>query len=299
MLTGASSGIGRACAVRFARRGDRLLLMARGAGPLEETRRECLAAGAPEVVVHPADVADHTAVEAAVDRAVAEFGGLAIVVHAAAVAAYGRLQDVPVEVFDAVIDTDVKGSAHVARAALRHFRTQERGTLIFLGSVLGRMTTPFMSSYGVSKWAVRSLARALLQENLDLPDVHVCEVWPGGVNTPVYQQSGNYAGRVGRPPPPVVSADRVAAAVERTADHPKPRTMVGLFNPIMMIGFGAFPWVFDRLVVPLMSRIGIGREPAAPGPGNVLAPRPRLNATDGPWRGPLGLRRRKSDGGKP
>nr|MBA3525092.1 short-chain dehydrogenase [Geodermatophilaceae bacterium] len=140
---------------------------------------------------------------------------------------------------------------------------------------------------------------ALLQENLDLPDVHVCEVWPGGVNTPVYQQSGNYAGRAGRPPPPVVSADRVAAAVERVADRPVPRTMVGLANPVMIVGFGAFPWVFDRLVVPLMSRIGIGREPAPPGPGNVLAPRPRLNATDGPWRGPLGLRRRKNDGGKP
>ncbi len=292
LVTGASSGIGRACALRFAGQGDRLVLLSRSAGTLAEVQRECQAAGASDVSVAVADVGSQEQVEAAVAAAVTAFGGIDVCVHAAAVAAYGRLEDIPADVFDRVVDTNVKGSAHVARAVLRHFRRRERGTLILLGSVLGRISAPFISPYGVSKWAVRGLARTLKLEAQDLPDVHVCEVWPGGVNTPVYQQSANYAGRAGRPPPPVVSPERVAATVEAVARRPRPRTGVGAANPLMILGFTALPRVYDALVVPLMSRLGLSRTAIEPQPGNVFAPQPRLERTRGPWDGPLGLRRR-------
>ncbi len=293
-VTGASSGIGRASAVSFAAQGARVILLSRSPEALAAVEQECLRAGAHAVQIAVADVGVQEQVEAALDRAVDSFGGIDVCVHAAAVAAYGRLEDIPAEVFDRVVDTNIKGTAHVARAVLRHFRARERGTLILVGSVLGRISAPFMSPYGVSKWAIRGFARTLKLEAQDLPDVHVCEVYPGGVNTPVYQQSANYAGRVGRPPPLVVSPERVAAAIDRVVGRPRARTGVGLANPVMILGFSAFPGVYDVLVVPLMKRLGISREPIEPHAGNVFAPQPALESTRGPWRGPLGLRRRAS-----
>lgn len=290
-VTGASSGIGRASAVSFARQGARLVLLSRSSEALADAETECARAGAGDTLLVVADVGVQEQVEAAVARAVETFGAVDVCVHAAAVAAYGRLTDLPADVFDRVIDVNVKGTAHVARAILRHFRERERGTLILIGSVLGRISAPFMSPYGVSKWAIRGMARALKLEAADLPGVHVCEVWPGGVNTPVYQQSANYVGRVGRPPPLVVSPERVAAVIDRVARRPRARTGVGLANPLMIVGFSALPGLYDVLVVPLMKRLGISREPIEPHPGNVFTPRPELESTRGPWRGPLGLRR--------
>lgn len=290
-VTGASSGIGRASAVRFAEQGARLVLLSRSPEALAAVEGDCRRAGAAATLVTVADVGVQEQVEVAMACAVATFGRVDICVHAAAVAAYGRLEDIPAEVFDRVIDTNVKGAANVARAAISHFREREQGTLILVGSVLGRIAAPFISPYGVSKWAIRGLARTVKLENQDLPDVHVCEVWPGGVNTPVYQQSANYAGRVGRPPPPVVPPERVAAAIDRVARHPRPRVGVGWANPIMVFGFAFLPGLYDTLVVPLMKLLGIGRERLEPHPGNVLAPQAGAEATRGPWRGLLGLRR--------
>ncbi|MBA3251759.1 MAG: SDR family NAD(P)-dependent oxidoreductase [Geodermatophilaceae bacterium] len=292
LVTGGSSGIGRAAALRFAARGDRLALVSRSAAALAQAAEDCRRAGAVEVLTLTADVASQREVEAAVDAAIEAFGALDVCVHGAAVAAYGRLDDVPAEVYDRVLDVNIKGTVHVARAVLRHFRSEQAGVLILVGSVVGRISAPYLSAYGVSKWAIRSLARTLHLEARDLPGVHVCEVWPGGVNTPVYEQSATYAGRNGRPPPPVVSADRVAEVIVRTANRPKPRTGVGWANPLMMFGFAALPGAYDRLVGPLMLRLGIAGPPVASHPGNVLDPQPAAERVDGPWRGWLGLRSR-------
>jgi len=292
LVTGGSSGIGLAAALRFAARGDRVALLSRSPQALAAAAQQCRAAGAAEVLELPADAADQAQVEAAVSAVVDAFGGLDVCVHAAAVAAYGRLDDVPAEVFDRVVDINIKGTAHVARAVLRHFRGRGEGTLILIGSVVGRIATPYMSAYGVTKWAIRSLARTLHLEASDLPGVHVCEVWPGSVNTPVYEQSASYAGRGGRPPPPVLQPDRVAAVIVRVADRPRPRAGVGWTNPVMMFGFSALPGVYDRLVGPLMARLGLSRPSVAPTTGNVLSPRPEAEQVQGPWLGPLGRRRR-------
>jgi len=189
LVTGASSGIGRASAVRFAAQGARVVLLSRSSEALAQVEAECVRAGAGATLVAVADVGRQEQVEDALARAVDAFGRVDVCVHAAAVAAYGRLDLMPAEVFDRVIDTNVKGTAHVARAMLGHFRNRERGTLILLGSLLGRISTPYMSAYGVSKWAVRGFARTMTLEVLDLPHVHVCEVWPGSVNTPVYSRA--------------------------------------------------------------------------------------------------------------
>src|SRR5689334_12031619 len=102
LITGASSGIGRATAQRFARRGARLVLVARGRSALDETAAEVRGQGAADVLVCPADVTDDAAVRQVVDTAVRRFGRLDVVVHSAQVMAYGRIEDVPAEAFDTV-----------------------------------------------------------------------------------------------------------------------------------------------------------------------------------------------------
>lgn len=271
VITGASRGIGRATALALADRGCRLVLAARSAQQLELTAQDCRRRGT-QVATVVADVVDVAAVARVGAEAGARFGGVDGWVHTAAVVAYGRFEDVPVETFDRVLDTGVHGTAHVAREALRIFRGQGHGTLVLTGSLLGEIATPYLSSYVTAKWAVRGLARVLAIEARATPDVHVCLVSPGAVDTGIYRAAANYAGRIGRPPPPVVSADRVASAVLRSLTDHRPRRQVGAANFVARAGFTLLPRVFDALVTPLMRVGGLGRERVAPHDGNVFEP---------------------------
>jgi short-subunit dehydrogenase len=282
VVTGASSGIGRATALELARAGADLVLSARSASSLESAAGECRALGA-EVLTVVADVVEESDVERVLAAATARFGRVDGWVHTAAVVAYGRFEDVPAETFRRVVDTNVHGSVHAARAALRQFRAQGHGTLVLTGSLLGEIATPYMSGYVTSKWAVRGLARVLAVESRDLPDVHVCIVSPGGVDTPVYLQAANYAGFVGRPPPPVDSPEKVARAVVRSLRDHRPRRAVGLANLVSRAGFTLLPPVFDLLVTPLMRAGGLSRERVEPHDGNVFEPRADGDAVHGRW----------------
>jgi NAD(P)-dependent dehydrogenase (short-subunit alcohol dehydrogenase family) len=285
VVTGASSGIGRATAHSLAERGASLVLSARGAESLATAAHECEArgGGAVPVLVVPADVCDEDDVRRLADSAVARFGRIDAWVHTAAVVAYGRFEDVPSDVFRRVLDTNVHGTVHTARVALRQFRRQGHGTLVLTGSLLGEIATPFMSSYVTSKWAVRGLGRVLSIETRSDDDINVCVVSPGGVDTPAYAQAANFTGRVGRPPPPVDPPEKVARAIVRSLERPTPRRTVGLANLPTRAGFTAAPGLFDGLVTPLMSRGGLSRERVAPHDGNVFAPNAAGNAVHGRW----------------
>jgi NAD(P)-dependent dehydrogenase (short-subunit alcohol dehydrogenase family) len=278
VLTGASSGIGRAAALAFAARGDKVVLAARGLAGLEKVAAQC---GGAAVVV-PTDISERREVEELAAAAMQQFGRIDVWVDSAAVMAYGRFEDVPPQVFDKVIATDLLGTANVARAALRIFRAQGHGTLILCSSLLAHITAPYMSSYVTAKWGARGLVRTLRQETRDARDIHVCQLVPGSVDTPIYTSAANYAGFVGRPPPPVDTAKRMGAAVVRLADRPRGELSVGLANRFTEFGFNAFPPLYDVLVGPLMSRLGLSRRPAAPGTGNVDGPQRRVEG--GPLR---------------
>jgi NAD(P)-dependent dehydrogenase (short-subunit alcohol dehydrogenase family) len=205
---------------------------------------------------------------------VAHHGQLDAVVHSAGVVTYGRVEDVPAEVFDGVLRTNLLGAANLARHVLPVLRRQQGGHLLLVGSVLGDIAAPFMTAYVVSKWGIRSLGRQLALENRDLSDVHVSVVSPGGVDTPIYESAANYLGLPGRPPPPVTTPERVAKAVLRVLDHPRDRRQVGFANNLMRAGFTLAPRVFDALVGPMFSVAALDRTRQAPAiPGSVLAPR--------------------------
>lgn len=266
-----------ATALACARRGDRLMLSSRAPAPLEEVARQCSSLGSADVLVAPLDISDDDAVRRASANAARRWGRLDVVVQNAGVAAYGRVDEVPAAVLEGVLRTNVLGAAFVASEAVRTFRAQGEGTLVVVGSVLGRITVPWMGAYNASKFALRGLVRTMQQENRDVPGIRICLVAPGGVDTPIYDQSATVLGRRNRPPYPVSSPEHVAAKVLHAADRGAPAHReldAGWANPAMKAAFALAPGVFDRLSRPAMRALGFTRGRRPDGPGNVLAPQP-------------------------
>ncbi len=280
LVTGASSGIGAATALALAGRSARLVLVSRSAPALERVQRRCVEAGG-EVHVMVGDVTDKDQVQAAVEEAVRRWGRLDVCVSSAAVMSYGTHVQTPREVFDEVVAVNLLGAANVARSALITFRRQQSGTLVVVGSLLGRVPVPLAGPYVTSKWGLRGLVRVLQQENRDLPGVHVVSVAPGAVRTPIYRQAATYLGRHGAPPPPVTTPERVARVVLTAVDRPGRRerdadALGGLLNKAMSTAHVMVPGLYDVLVGPLMSRFGTGRTPQPDTDGNVFTPVPEM-----------------------
>jgi short-subunit dehydrogenase len=216
LVTGASSGIGRATAVGLASQGVDLTLLARSAEGLDAVGEQCLVAGAGRVDLVPADVRDAAAVAGSV-----EGRGLDGVVHSAAVMAYGRIEDTPPDVLASMLETNVIGSTLVAREAMKAFRRQGHGRLVLVSSVLAHLPVPLMGGYALSKAAVTALGEVLRAETRSDPRLDVTVVTPGAVNTPLDDQAASVLGQEGRPPPPVVSPERVAATIVDALRSPR------------------------------------------------------------------------------
>ncbi len=271
LITGASSGIGRETALRYAARGCRLALAARGLDGLQAVAEECTQAGAVDVVVQPTDISERTEVERLFGAATSRFGEIDVVVQNAALAAFGRFTEVPADIFDMVIKTNVLGAANVARCALSHFRQRGEGQLVLVGSVLGQAAVPFMGAYVASKFAVTALIRILRQETREMPGIVVHGIYPGAVDTPVYPLAANYFGRIAKVLPVNDPPAAVARAVVAAADSGRPsERQVGWTNYPMLAGYRLLPRVFDVLVIPLMKAGSFARETLQPTPGNVL-----------------------------
>ena len=282
LVTGASSGIGEAAAHRVARRGDHVVLLARGREALERVARDCDALGAASTTVTPADISRDDEVEAAVGTTMARHGWIDTVIGSAGVVAYGRVQDVPAEVFDQVVATNLLGSVNLARHVLPVMRTQGAGSLVVVGSVIGHIVVPDMAAYVVSKWGVRALVRQLQVDNRDCPGVRIEYVAPGGVDTPIYRQAATYGDAAGRPPFPVTGPERIADRTLAVADGRRSGGQVGLANEVIRLGFSALPWAYDRLVGPMFSVAAQDQTVAVePDPGNVLRSRQEHNGLRG------------------
>ncbi len=270
LITGASSGIGRSVALKLAEPGTALVLAARALAPLERVARQCRAQGA-QTLVRSVDVTDAGRVGELFQAAEQAYTRVDEVVHCAAVLAYGRFEDVPADVWETAVNTTLGGSAKVARAALTSFAGR-RGNLVFVGSVVGKIAVPTMSSYVTAKWGLHGLVRTLQIEARTTPDIHISLVSPGGVDTPIYRLAGTYLNRHGSPPPPAVTPDRVADAVIACLRHPRRENNVGIANPLIVLGFRLFPALYDALVTPLMTRFALASETVANTEGNVLHP---------------------------
>jgi pyruvate dehydrogenase (quinone) len=211
VITGASSGIGRAAAYAFSHAGANVVLAARSGAVLIEIARECERSGVRALAVET-DMSDAAAARYLAQRAFSFGGGIDIWINNAGVAAFGRFLETPVEAHDQVIRTNLLGYLHGAHAVLPYFERQGGGLLINVVSVAGWAPTPLGSSYSASKFAVRGLMESLRIERAGSgSDIHICDVHPIFVDTPVLEHTGNYGERQIRPVPPRGSTRRRAA----------------------------------------------------------------------------------------
>lgn len=282
VITGGSRGIGRATALRFARAGARLVLVARDDEALASAAAECRARGA-EVQTASIDLARADGPRRAVDLALMRFGRIDVWVASASVFSYGSVEDTPDEVRDRVIETNLTGHMRAARAVIPHFRAAGRGTIVFVGSLYSQVAGPYVSSYVAAKHGLLGFTRSLRQEMLAHRGIRVKIVLPASIDTPIYQRAANSTGRTPFPLPPVVSADRVARAIVRVARGPRHEVGVGaaqfVTRPLQFFA----PRVYDRFIRALQQALGLRRRPAAATTGAVLTPQHDPGEVSGGW----------------
>jgi short-subunit dehydrogenase len=218
VLTGASSGIGRETAIEFARRGARLVLAARNREALNT-----LAAGVQRVggtgLVVPTDVSDFGQVSELATRAAQRFGRIDTWVNNAAVTVYGTVEQTDVQDIRRVIEVDLLGQIHGMKVALPHLR-EAGGTIINVSSFMARRAVGLQAPYCAAKHGVAAFSEALrLELRHDRVPVHVVEVLPSSINTPIFEHARSEIGVLPRPIPlvyePRVVADAIVAAAEK------------------------------------------------------------------------------------
>ncbi|MFD3569341.1 SDR family NAD(P)-dependent oxidoreductase [Streptomyces sp. NPDC058667] len=283
VVTGASSGIGRGVAQALAARGADVVLAARSEQTLSAVARECEERGG-RVLVVPTDVSDEAAVQVLARRAVGTFGRIDAWVNAAAVWSYGLFEDTPGAVFRQIVDTTLFGQVHAARSVLPQFRSQGHGVLINIGSLYGRLSSPYVAPYVTAKWGLLGFSEVLRQELRDAPGIAVCTVLPGAVDTPIYRHAANYIGRRIRPLPPVTSPERVVAAVVDAIDRPRREIVVGRTQRVGAWAHGLVPGLYDRAIGPVVNAFAVRGTPVSSHDGTVFAPDPLPCAVDDGWR---------------
>lgn len=182
-ITGASSGIGKACTVEFARVGCNLLLMARRKERLSSLAEELSGNHHVEVRAERLDVTDHVAVESTFSSLPSDWKRIDILVNNAGLSrGLDRLHEGKIQDWEEMIDTNLKGLLYVTRAVLPGMIERNAGHVINIGSIAGHQTYPMGNVYCASKFAVTGLSRALKMDLLGTP-VRVTSVDPGLVET--------------------------------------------------------------------------------------------------------------------
>jgi NADP-dependent 3-hydroxy acid dehydrogenase YdfG len=227
VVTGASSGVGRACARAFGAQGAKVGLIARNAEALEAAADEIRRAGGMALVL-PLDVADADAIEAAAARVEAEWGQIDVWVNNAMATVFAPVKDTTPDEYRRVTEVTYLGYVYGTLAALRRMLPRDRGTIIQIGSALAYRSIPLQSAYCAAKAAIRGFTDSLRTELIhDGSKVKLTMLQLPAVNTPQAIRQRNKLKKQAQPVPPMFSPESIAEIVVRAADNPPREILVG------------------------------------------------------------------------
>jgi NAD(P)-dependent dehydrogenase (short-subunit alcohol dehydrogenase family) len=246
VITGASAGVGRATALRFAREGWCIGLVARDREALEAVKREVEARGGSALVA-TADVSDADAVFAAADLVESTFGRIDVWINDAMVTVFSPVWDMTPAEFRRVTEVTYLGFVHGTMAALRHMRPSNRGKIIQIGSALAYRGIPLQSAYCGSKHAIRGFTNSLRTELIhERSGISVTMMELPAVNTPQFDWARTHMPRQPRPVAPIVQPEVIARAVFDAVRHPRREYWIGLSTLKVILGNIALPGFLDR-----------------------------------------------------
>jgi NAD(P)-dependent dehydrogenase (short-subunit alcohol dehydrogenase family) len=275
VVTGASSGVGRACARELARRGADVGLIARGEDGLDAARREVEQLGGRALVL-PLDVADAEAVEAAAARVEDRLGPIDVWVNNAMLSVFSPVAELAADEVRRVTEVTYLGTVHGTLSALRRMRPRDRGVVVQVGSALAYRAIPLQAAYCAAKHAVEGFTESLRCELLhDGSSVRVTMVQLPALNTPHFDVVRSRLPRRPQPVPPIFQPELAARAVAFAADHPRRELWIAGPTVRALVGNRLAPGLLDRYLARVGYEAQQTDEPADPGrPDNLAGPLP-------------------------
>jgi NAD(P)-dependent dehydrogenase (short-subunit alcohol dehydrogenase family) len=246
VITGASGGIGRAAARRFAEDGARIALLARGRNGLEAAAREVEQAGG-EAMTLPVDVADHDQVEAAASSVEDAFGPIDVWVNDAMVTVYAEFLDIEPAEFRRATEVTYLGMVWGTRAALKRMVARDRGSLVQVCSAMSYRGIPLQSPYCGAKHACKGFTESIITELLHHKSkIQVSMVQLPGLNTTQFTWGRTKLPKQTMPVPPIYQPEVAADAIHFAAHHKRRQVYVGLPTVMNIVGNRIAPWLLDR-----------------------------------------------------
>jgi NAD(P)-dependent dehydrogenase (short-subunit alcohol dehydrogenase family) len=247
VVTGATSGVGRATVRAFARRGDRVAMIARDEEALNVVAKEVDEAGGTALAI-PLDLADAAAVDDAAERVESELGEIDVWVNDAMTSVFAPLWTIEPEEFRRVTEVTYLGVVYGTMAALKRMLPRDRGGIVQVGSALAYRGIPLQSAYCGSKHAIQGVCDSLRAELFhESSNVKVTMVQLPALNTPQFDVVKTRVRNRAQPVPPIYQPEVAADAIVFAADHPERREYwVGASTAATIVANTVAPGLLDR-----------------------------------------------------
>ncbi|MDQ3011665.1 MAG: SDR family oxidoreductase [Acidobacteriota bacterium] len=278
VITGATSGIGRETAREFASAGSKVVIAGRRKERLQELANQIETKGGQAFAV-PTDVADQAQVESLIEKAVERFGRVDVLVNNAGVAIASRFEEMPLDDFRRLMDVNFWGAVYTCRAAVPQMRKQRSGVILNISSIFGKRGMPFETAYCSSKFALagfsESLRAELMSENID-----VCTIFPGAVETEIFDAAANSTGFEMPTYLPKFPAKQMAKLIVQTARFPQAEVVAAFDAQAINVARTLAPALVDFALgwsVPFIEGMRRGKQQgeSTKGSGNLYQPQDR------------------------
>jgi short-subunit dehydrogenase len=248
VITGASAGVGRAAARKFAKHGALVALLARGKDGLEAARKEVEELGGKALAI-PVDVANADDVEAAAAKIEIDLGKIDIWINNAMTSVFSPIKETTPEEFRRVTEVTYLGCVYGTLAALKRMLSRDRGVIVQVGSALAYRGIPLQAAYCAAKHAIQGFCDSLRCELIhDNSNVCVTMLQMPALNTPQFGWVKSRLPRKAQPVPPIFQPEVAAEAIYFAAHHPRREFYVGLPSVKAIVANRIAPGLLDRIL---------------------------------------------------